>query len=78
MLLLHHSAARPERLVVDYVNKKIYYTDQLRGHIGQLDMAGGGQNVVIQGLDQPTGIAIDVLNGYPYCYIIYLPIYHIY
>ena len=59
-----YSDATPERLVVDHVNKDVYYTDSKWGHIAKVAISDGKQSVVLQGLNKPVGLAIDITNRY--------------
>ena len=51
-------------LAVDWVGGNVYWTDGVRGTIEMCDYYGNNRKVIVTGLGDPRGIALDPIRGY--------------
>ncbi|KAL8206918.1 UNVERIFIED_CONTAM: hypothetical protein K2H54_035136, partial [Gekko kuhli] len=57
--VIHDAMERPEGLAVDWINRKLYWTDKGMSHIDMSDLNGMRRKIIIQeGVSQPQGIAV--------------------
>eukprot|EP00091_Calanus_sinicus_P014780 TRINITY_DN32466_c0_g1_i1.p1 TRINITY_DN32466_c0_g1~~TRINITY_DN32466_c0_g1_i1.p1 ORF type:complete len:166 (+),score=59.09 TRINITY_DN32466_c0_g1_i1:2-499(+) len=48
----------PEDLVVDEINRNIYFTDSVRKHLAVCSLTGDACSVLVSGIEQPRAVAI--------------------
>ena len=57
----------PENVVVDWINRKLYWCDDGSNTIEYSKLDGSGRMVLLDnGIDRPRGLAIDPFSGYIY------------
>ena len=50
----------PEDVVVDWIGRTLYWADSGTGRIEVADLEGGARRVIVQGLVQVLGLALDI------------------
>ena len=51
-------------LAVDWINSKLYWTDEERGHIMVTQLDGNFPHVLMDHVNNPRGIEVDPDSGY--------------
>jgi hypothetical protein len=56
--LITNGLDMPEDLVVDEINRNIYFTDSVRNHLAVCSLTGNACSVLISDIEQPRAVAI--------------------
>lgn len=54
----------PEDVEVDWIGRKLYWTDSGTGRIEVLDIEGGSRKVLVEGLSNVTSLSLDLFSQY--------------
>ena len=52
----------PDGLTIDWINKKMYWTDTGTNTLEQSDLFGFSRRVLVNDTDEPRGIAVDPMH----------------
>ena len=65
--LIVRGLRQPENVVVDWINRKLYWCDAGSKAIEYSKLDGSGRTVLLDiGIDRPRGLAVDPFSGYIY------------
>eukprot|EP00118_Oscarella_pearsei_P028958 m.3350 g.3350 ORF g.3350 m.3350 type:complete len:1676 (+) comp9295_c0_seq1:160-5187(+) len=56
----------PDNVAVDHVSKLLYYTDRGTNVVGMVSISGDWKRTLVDQLDEPRGLALDLKNGMVY------------